>query len=383
MKKGVSVNLPNQPEMNGGRVVEHHQVVGADVMLGAIVLTVQIHDRTLQFKSPVAGALDSIAPLGTLPDPGDLLFRLLADNSPEPKSSPESKKSPDQKDEKADLHTTEPASDRPTATTPVFDHGVPQASVNDSLWAKFISPVRAILGALMWLLIGSVFAGGYSLLTDGDSPIGGWLPENRITVFDGVIDKVSELHIDWIKAKQLDRYEEDERLTELRKERKAGAEANGGNNDQGDVDPAGTEALNRTNAKPQISADQGYQENVRPCSVKDKSCDPEVHVLCQLRVGSYSGEERWRNPIQSYMCAPQAVSYSNGMWRQGYADGTEACRKYFGENAFLKASLSRNSGFISSPQHQSDKPAQACLEACGTEAAKFNKHCTGLPQTAG
>lgn len=382
MKKGVSVNLPNQPDMKGGRVVEHHQTVGTDVMQGAVVLTVQIHDRTLQFKSPVTGTLDSIAPLGTLPDPGDLLFRLLADNSPE------SENSPDQKDEKADLHTTEPASDRSTdtatETATVFDHGMPQSSsVNASLWAKCISPVRAVLGALMWLLIGSVFAGGYSLLTDGDSPIGGWLPESRITIFDSVIDQVAELHIDWIKARQLDRYEEDERWTELRKERKNRTEAKDGSNDQGGVDPAGTKALNRTNEKPQINADQGYQENVRPCSVKDKSCDPEVHVLCQLRVGTYSAEERWRNPIQSYMCAPQAVNYSNGMWRQGYADGTEACRKYFGENAFLKASFSRNSGFTSSAQHQSDKPSQACLDACGTEAAKFNKRCAGLPQTAG
>ncbi|MBQ0783139.1 MAG: hypothetical protein KBT66_02810, partial [Amphritea sp.] len=228
-------------------------------------------------------------------------------------------------------------------------------------------------------------AGAYVLATDGGSPIGGWVPENRITFFDGAIDGMSALHIDWIKSRQLARYEKDDRWAEVRKareERKERAEESSSSDDQGGVSNPETPVLNTTQTKSQQSAGQSYQENVRPCSVRDESCDPDVHVLCQLRVGSYSGEERWRNPIQSYMCAPQPVKYSNGMWRQGYADGTEACREHFGENAFQKSSFSRNSGFVSSAQHQSDTPSAACVDACKTVAAKFNKRCAGLPQSS-
>lgn len=361
--------------MKGGRVVEHHQSVGREVQQGAIVLTVQIHDRTLQFKSPALGKLNSIAPLGGLPEPGDLLFRLLVEDKPETKREADSRsKSTNAKEafNTAFANTSDSIAEKATKS----HQGTSPVTVSGSPLSKVIASVRMLLGALMWLVFGSALAGVYVLATDGESPIGGWVPENRITFFDDAIDQVSELHIDWIKSRQLARYEKDDRWAEVRKAR---AEESSSDAQDGVSNPE-TPVLNTTQTRPQQSAGQLYQENVRPCSVRDESCDPDVHVLCQLRVGSYSGEERWRNPIQSYMCAPQRVSYSNGMWRQGYADGTEACRKYFGENSFLKSSFSRNSGFISSAQHKSDAPAEACLTACRSEAGKFKKQCTGLPQ---
>ncbi len=377
MKKGLSVYLPNQTDMKDGRVVEHHQTIGAEVKPGAIVLTVQIHDRTLQFKSPAVGKLNSIAPLGTLPSPGDLLFRLMVEENPEPEPENEVFNTASS----ASANTSDSTAEKATQS----HQGASPAPVSGSLLSKVMAPVRMGLGALMWLMLGSALAGAYVLATDGGSPIGGWVPENRITLFDGAINGVSELHIDWIKGRQLDRYEKDDRWAEVRKdreERKERAEGSSASDDQGGVSNLGTREVEASKTKSQQSSGQSYQENVRPCSVRDESCDPEVHVLCQLRVGSYSGEERWRNPIQSYMCAPQPVKYSNGMWRQGYADGTEACREHFGENAFQKSSFSRNSGFVSSAQHQSDTPSAACVDACKTVAAKFNKRCTGLPQSS-
>lgn len=157
MKKGVSVNLPNQTDMKGGRVVEHHESVGSDVQLGAVVVTVQIHDRTLQFKSPARGKLVSMASLATLPEPGDLLFRLMVEQ-----------KSESQNEENVFNTTSSPSS-----TTESSQEA--SKSVSGSQWGKFIAPVRSGLRGLMWLLFGSVLAGAYIVATGGDSPIGDWL----------------------------------------------------------------------------------------------------------------------------------------------------------------------------------------------------------------
>lgn len=385
MKKGVSVNLPNQVDMKGGRVVEHHQSVGSEVQQGAIVLTVQIHDRTLQFKSPALGILNSMAPLGALPEPGDLLFRLLVEDKPEPKREPEPefKSKPKPKNDKGAFNTAS-ASDTTAEKATKSHQGTSPASTSGSLWSKAMASLRTGLGALLWVLSGSVLAGAFILFSGGNSPIGGWVPESRITLFDGAIDKASDLHMAWIKSQHEATHEENNKQAAekaLEQKSKADKEARPLNQvkaGQSADDQSGSDKISQGTA--QQSSGQAYQENVRRCSIRDKSCDPDVHVLCQLKQGRHSGEERWRNPIKSYMCAPQPVSYSNGMWRQGYADGTKACRNYFGNNAFIQSSFSRNSGFISSAEHKSDNPAQACLAACGSEASKFKKQCTGLPQ---
>ena len=382
MKKGVSVNLPNQVDMKGGRVVEHHQSVGSEVQQGAIVLTVQIHDRTLQFKSPALGILNSMAPLGALPEPGDLLFRLLVEDKPEPKREPEPefKSKPKSKptNDKGAFNAAS-ASDTTAEKATKSHQGTSPASTSGSLWSKAMASLRTGLGALLWVLSGSVLAGAFILFSGGHSPIGGWVPESRITLFDGAIDTASELHMAWIKRQHMATHEENnQKAVEKALEKKAKADQSAT-----DQNPSSTEQSRENKVSQgtaQQSSGQAYQENVRRCSIRDKSCDPDVHVLCQLKQGRHSGEERWRNPIKSYMCAPQPVSYSNGMWRQGYADGTKACRDYFGNNAFIQSSFSRNSGFISSAEHKSDNPAQACLAACGSEASKFKKQCTGLPQ---
>lgn len=378
MKKGVSVNLPNQVDMKGGRVVEHHQSVGREVQQGAIVLTVQIHDRTLQFKSPALGTLNSMAPLGTLPEPGDLLFRLLVEEKSEPKREPEPEFKPKPKNDKGAFNTAS-ASDTTAEKATKPHQGASPASTSGSLWSKAMASLRTGLGTLLWVLSGSVLAGAFILLSDGHSPIGGWVPESRITLFDGAIDKASDLHMAWIKRQHMATHEENnQKAVEKALEKKAKADQSAADQNQSSTEQSRENKVSQGTA--QQSSGQAYQENVRRCSIRDKSCDPDVHVLCQLKQGRHSGEERWRNPIKSYMCAPQPVSYSNGMWRQGYADGTKACRDYFGNNAFIQSSFSRNSGFISSAEHKSDNPAKACLAACSREANKFKKQCTGLPQ---
>lgn len=158
MKKGVSVNLPNQADMKGGRVVEHHESVGSDVQQGAVVLTVQIHDRTLQFKSPARGKLVSIASLATLPEPGDLLFRLMVEQKSESTN------------EENVFNTTSSSS---ASTTESYQEA--PKSVSDSQWGNSMGPIRSGLGGLMWLMFGSVLAGAYIVATGGDSPIGDWL----------------------------------------------------------------------------------------------------------------------------------------------------------------------------------------------------------------
>lgn len=325
--------------MKDGRIVEHHKSVGAELEQGEVVLTVQIHHRTLNFKSPAQGRLHSIAPLATLPTPGDWLFSILveeqasqpdmSDSDNNASSTTTGNKASFTRAKNKPSPTEETVSDVDVATEQSRAEGGKPKGVS---WSGLKKPVRTVLAALLWLLVGSALAGIYELVTD-DSPISGGLSQQRINT-----------------------------------------------DDQAYASNA-TQTTNNASMQRQSSSDQVYQEDVRRCSLRDKSCDPDVHVLCQLKQGTWTGEDRWRNPIKSYMCAPQPVKFSNGMWRQGYADGTKACQKYFGEDAFLQASFSRNSGFTSSRENQSDKPAAACVDACNVEAGKFNKRCTGLPQS--
>jgi pyruvate/2-oxoglutarate dehydrogenase complex dihydrolipoamide acyltransferase (E2) component len=181
--------------MKDGRIEEHHHSIGAKVQQGDIVLTVQIHDRTLNFKSPSAGRLASIVSMATLPLPGDWLFSILLEVEQDAFSETITASATDIEGSIVD----------PEASVEPVE--IRQKALESSRWPWIMFPVRMVLAALMWLTLGSVLAGVYALASDGDSPIGGWLPEQRISVLDGAMDKASDLHIKWIKSRQLAKYE--------------------------------------------------------------------------------------------------------------------------------------------------------------------------------
>lgn len=70
------VVLPNNKEMQHGRIVELRAQFGDWVDKGQEVMRLQIHERTLAFTAPQAGILASTVPIGHQPEPGSLLFSL-------------------------------------------------------------------------------------------------------------------------------------------------------------------------------------------------------------------------------------------------------------------------------------------------------------------
>lgn len=197
----IPVRLPDRPELRNGRVVEILVPQGTGVEAGQDVLVMQIQEKTLLFQAPRAGMLDMVVPIASQPKPGELLFTLAA---PEPEAVSPSTSNP------VDVGAT-------VGPQPGADSAIGSARHLGGLMRGTWGLIRGtgvVLEAMGWILAGVIGAAVLQYQT-GISPIGGWIPEERITMLDGIGQRITDAHIQWrseMQRSSVDRAKERNRV---------------------------------------------------------------------------------------------------------------------------------------------------------------------------
>ena len=108
----------------------------------------------------------------------------------------------------------------------------------------------------------------------------------------------------------------------------------------------------------------GHANNVRKCSIQDKSCKPRAYSLCRHK------------DTKNYSCHPLDTHYSGSMWKAKLSSRHESCRQYSkNQNAVAWGSFSLNTGFISGKEYQSNDPKGGCIQKCLEIAQKEKVAC--------